>query len=115
MAQAALSTRAPLEAVADGMRVALRHAGAFLLFYLPAGLLALLGFFALTLAAAIVAALLGLVSSALAYLVIMLAAVAVGLGYYALVFAFFFRAWHATLSEEEAPPAPPVATHGIEL
>lgn len=115
MAQAALSSRAPLEAVADGMRVALRHAGAFLLFYLPAGLLALLGFFALTLAAAIVAAVLGLVSAALAYLVIMLAAVAVGLGYYALVFAFFYRAWQATLAEGEAPPAPPVASNSIEL
>ena len=115
MAQAALSSRAPLDAVADGVRVALRHAGAFLLFYIPACLMALLGFFALTLAAAIVAAVLGLVSTALAYLVIMLAAVAVVLAYYALVFAFFYRAWHATLAESEAPPAPPVATHGIEL
>ncbi len=115
MAQAALSSRAPLDAVADGVRVALRHAGAFLLFYIPACLMALLGFFALTLAAAIVAAMLGLVSTALAYLVIMLAAVAVVLAYYALVFAFFYRAWHATLAESEAPPAPPVATHGIEL
>jgi hypothetical protein len=115
MAQAALGSRAPLEAVADGMRVALRHAGAFLLFYIPAVLMALLGFFALTLAAAIVAAVLGLVSAALAYLVIMLAAVAVGLGYYALVFAFFYRAWHATLAEGAAAPPAPVASHGIEL
>ena len=115
MAQAALTARAPLEAVADGVRVAGRHAGAFLLFYIPAVLMALLGFFALTLAAAIVAAVLGLVSSALAYVVVMLAAVAVGLGYYALVFAFFYRAWRATLAEGEAPPLPPAATHGIEL
>ena len=120
MAQAALRDRPPLEAVADGFRVALRHAGAFLLFYVPVFVLAVLGFFGLVLAAVVVGAVLSLVAAPLAYLVIMPVAVGAALGYYALVYAFFYRAWRATLGaggdDDAAAGAPPAApTHGIEL
>jgi hypothetical protein len=113
MAQAALSTRAPLQAVADGFGVALRHAGAFLLFYVPVAILAMLGFFLLAMVAVMVGAVLSLVAAPLAYVVIMPVAVMLGLGYYALVFAFFYRAWRATLADDAG--ATPPALHGIEL
>ena len=110
MAQAALRDRPPLEAVADGFRVALRHAGAFLLFYVPV----------FVLAAVVVGAVLSLVAAPLAYLVIMPVAVGAALGYYALVYAFFYRAWRATLGaggDDDAAAGPPPAapTPGIEL
>lgn len=115
MAQAALSARPPLEAVADGFRIALRHAGTLLLFYVPMFLLAVLGFFLMALVAAVVGAVLSLVAQPLAYLVLMPVAVGIGLGYYALVFAFFYRAWRHTLSgdADDLPPIPP--PHGIEV
>lgn len=113
MAQAALSSRPPLQAVADGVRVMLRNAGALLLFFVPMSVLAFIGFVLLALVAVVVGAVLSLVAAPLAYVVIMPVAVGLMLGYYALVFAFFYRAWRDTLAEagDEAPPA----THGIEL
>ena len=120
MAQAALSARSPLDAVGDGLRVTLRHAGAFLLFYVPVAIAAVVGFFVLALLAVLVGAVLSLVAAPLAYLVIMPVAMGVALGYYALVFAFFYRAWRDTLggggtadADAGAPPPPP--THGIEV
>ena len=113
MAQAALSSRPPLQAVADGVRVTLRHAGALLLFFVPITLLAFVGFVLLALVAVVVGAVLSLVAAPLAYVVIMPVAVGLMLGYYALVFAFFYRAWRATLAGGEEPSSP--GPHGIEL
>lgn len=119
MAQAALSPRSPLDAVGDGLKVTLGHAGAFLLFYVPMAIVAVLGFFLLALVAVLVGAVLSLVAAPLAYLVIMPVAMGVGLAYYALVFAFFYRAWRDTLgggadgeADANAPASP---THGIEV
>lgn len=56
------------------------------------------------------------ISPILTYVVIVPVAVAVGLAYYALVFAFFYRAWQDTLGGDAvAPPAEAQASHQIEL
>lgn len=115
LAQASLGDRSPLAATADGFKVALRHAGAFLLFYLPVAALAFLGFMALALVAVLIGAVLSLISPMLTYLLIVPVAVGVGLAYYAIVFAFFYSAWRDTLAEGE----PDIAsvqdtTHQIE-
>ena len=116
MAQASLAERSPLAATGDGFRVALRHAGAFVLFYVPVALLALLGFMAFALVAVLIGAVLSLVSPMLSYLLIVPVAVAVGLAYYAIVFAFFYHAWRDTLApdglEKESTAEPPA--HQIE-
>jgi hypothetical protein len=117
MAQASLSAVSPLRAVADGFRVALSNAGAFLLFYVPVAVLALFGFMALALVAVLIGAVLSLVSSALTYLLIMPVVLVVALAYYAMVFNFFYRAWRDTLAEDptDATPAPPSDSHEIEV
>ena len=108
MVQAALGNTPPLESVADGFRVAFRNAGALLLFYVPMALLALVAFMLVALVAVMIGAVLSLVAAPLAYLVIMPVAVGIGLGYYALVFAFFYRAWRDTLApDDDASAAPP--------
>ncbi len=101
MAQASLGDRTPLAATADGFKVALRHAGTFLLFYLPMAALAFLGFLAFALVAVLIGAMLSLISPLLTYLLIVPMAVVVGLAYYALVFAFFYSVWRDTLAEGE--------------
>ena len=101
MAQASLGDRSPLAATADGFKVALRHAGTFLLFYLPVAALAFLGFLAIALVAVLIGAVLSLISPMLTYLLIVPVALLVGLAYYALVFAFFYSAWRDTLAEGE--------------
>ena len=116
MAQASLAERSPLAATGDGFKVALRHAGAFVLFYVPVALLALLGFMAFALVAVLIGAVLSLISPMLSYLLIVPVAVAVGLAYYAIVFAFFYHAWRDTLApdglEKESTAEPPA--HQIE-
>ncbi len=105
MCQASLSERSPFASVGDGFRVAFGHAAAFLLFYLPVAMLAFIGFMLFAMAAVLLGAALSLISPALGYLLIVPVAVAVGLGYYAVMFAFFYRAWQETLGG--AAPAPP--------
>ncbi len=101
MAQASLGDRSPLAATVDGFKVALRHAGTFLLFYLPVAVLAFLGFLVFALVAVLLGAALSLISPMLTYLLIVPVALVVGLAYYALVFAFFYSAWRDTLAEGE--------------
>lgn len=116
MAQASLGDRSPMAASVDGFRVALRHAGTFLLFYLPVAFLAFLGFLAFALVAVLLGAVLSLISPMLTYLLIVPVAVVVGLAYYALVFAFFYSAWRDTLAEGQLDAAPaPEAAHQIEV
>ena len=117
LAQASLGDRSPLAATADGFKVALRHAGTFLLFYLPVAALAFLGFMAFALVAVLIGALLSLISPMLTYLLIVPVAVLVGLAYYAVVFAFFYSAWRDTLAEGEldiASAGAQQAAHHIE-
>ena len=116
MAQASLGERTPLAATGDGFKVALRNAGAFVLFYLPVALLAFLGFMAFALVAVLIGAVLSLISPMLTYLLIVPVAVLVGLAYYAIVFAFFYHAWRDTLAPEglEKVEATAPAAHQIE-
>lgn len=114
--QASLSDRPALAAAGDGFRIAFRHAAAFLLFYLPVALVGFVGFLLFALFAVLLGAALSLISPALTYLLIVPVAVAVGLAYYAVVFAFFYRAWQDTLGTDAAiPPAQPETAHEIEL
>lgn len=116
MCQASLSERSPLSSVGDGFRIAFSHAAAFLLFYLPVAIVAFVGFLIFAMVAVLLGAALSLISPALTYLLIVPVAVAVGLGYYALVFAFFYRAWQDTLGADAiAPPSQAQAPHQIEL
>ena len=116
MCQASLSERSPFAAVGDGFRIAFSHAASFLLFYLPVAILAFVGFLVFAMVAVLLGAALSLISPALAYLFIVPVAVAVGLGYYAVVFAFFYRAWQETLGGDPVAPAPEApAPHQIEL
>lgn len=116
MCQASLSERSPFAAVGDGFRIAFSHAAAFLLFYVPVAIIAFIGFLAFALAAVLLGAALSLISPMLTYVVIVPVAVAVGLGYYALVFAFFYRAWEDTLGgDARVPPSQAQASHQIEL
>ena len=116
MCEASLTERSPFAAVGDGFRVAFSHAAAFLLFYLPVAVLAFVGFLIFAMAAVLLGAALSLISPALTYLLIVPVAVAVGLGYYALVFAFFYRAWQDTLGGDSVTPTPQApAPHQIEL
>lgn len=114
MVQASLSERTPLQATGDGFQVALRNAGAFLLFYLPVAALAFIGFMIFALLAVLVGAVLSLLSPTLAYLAIMPVAVLVGLAYYAIAFAFFYNAWRQTLADDDTPVLPTGDTHQIE-
>ena len=116
MVQASLGDRSPMAATVDGFRIALRHAGTFLLFYLPVAALAFLGFLAFALVAVLIGAVLSLISPMLTYLLIVPVAMVVGLAYYALVFAFFYSAWRDTLAEGQLDTgAAPQAAHQIEV
>ena len=116
MCQASLSERSPFAAVGDGFRIAFSHAASFLLFYVPVAILAFIGFLIFAMVAVLLGAALSLISPALTYLLIVPVAVAVGLAYYALVFAFFYRAWQDTLGGDAlVPPSQAPASHQIEL
>lgn len=105
-AQVALSARAPLTAAGDGLQVALRNIGAWLLFYLP---LAVLGFIAMVMVVLIVGlafTLLSAISPALAGMVLVPVFLLAMLVLYALLFSFYYLAWRDTLGGDAAPPAP---------
>ena len=104
-AQSALSTRAPLAAAGDGLRVALRNIGAWLLFYLPLGLLGFIAMVIVVLVVGLVFTLMSAINPMLAGVLLVPVFVLLMLVMYALMFAFYYLAWRETLGGE-ATPAP---------
>ena len=103
-AQVALADGQPLPSVATGFRSALRHVGAFLLFYLPIAVVGFIAFMVLALVAALLAAMLSVISPALAGLVLVPIALLAVLVLYALMFTFFYYAWREILGGDAAAP-----------
>ena len=103
-AQVAIANGQALASVATGFRTALRHLGAFLLFYLPIAVVGFIAFMVLALVAALLAALLSVLSPALAALVLVPMALLAVLVMYALMFSFFYYAWRETLDGHVPPP-----------
>jgi hypothetical protein len=101
--QVALSERTPLAAAGDGLLVALRNIGAWLLFYLP---LAVLGFVAMVVVALVVGlvgVMLSAVSPTMAGIVLVPVFLLLMLVMYALLFSFYYRAWRDTLGAGTLP------------
>jgi hypothetical protein len=106
-AELALGKRAPLAAVAAALAAGARHFALLLAFFLPAMLLAFLGFMLVALAAVVLASVLAVASAALGKLVIALFTVALMTAMYALLFAFFYFAWRELFDVPVAPAPPP--------
>lgn len=116
MCQASLTARAPVQAAGDGARVTLAQAAAFLLFFLPAAVLAFVALLLVALLAVLLGAVLGLASPILGVIPVLVLGMLAVLAGYAVAFAFFYRAWRETLGDDDAA-APPAAggPHAIEL
>lgn len=106
-AQVALSTRAPWSAFGDGLQVALRNIGAFLLFYLPVAVIGFVVMLIVGLIAGLLAMLFALVSKVLALLVLVPLVFVLMLLLYALMLGFYYRAWRDTLGGDSIAPVEP--------
>lgn len=96
-AQVALSERSAAAAAGDALKVAVRNIGAWLLFYLPISLIAMVVIVVFGLVVGLVFGLLSALSPVLAGLLIAPLALALALVLYALVFCFYYQAWRDTL------------------
>ena len=110
-AQIALGRGEVMGASGDGVIVTLRNAAGLLLFYLPVLLVGILVTVLVAVVAAVVVAALALVSAGLAATLVGLGVLALLMPLYALMLAFFYRAWIALLAPapaaDSATPAPP--------
>lgn len=102
LAQAALSGRSPIEAIADGFAATVRNLGAFMLFYLAMFVLGLFAMVILGLVVGLIAVLFGLISPVLAIVVITPIYLLLMLMVYVVIFGFNYYAWRGTLGEENA-------------
>ncbi|CAN5275680.1 hypothetical protein BH11PSE14_BH11PSE14_07140 [soil metagenome] len=99
-AQIALGGRTILRACGDGTRATVSNAFALLLFYLPIMLLGMLVTIALAIVGTILATALAAINGALASLAVVLFTLAVLVPLYALMLAFFYRAWIALFASD---------------
>ena len=111
-AQIALGRGEVIGATGDGVIATLRHAAGLLLFYLPVLLVGMFVTMVVAVVAAVVATALALVSASLAAALVGLGVLALLVPLYALMLAFFYRAWLALLAPAPAadaatPPTPP--------
>ncbi len=110
-AQIALGRGQVLGASGDGVIATLRSSGGLLLFYLPVLLVGMIVTIVAAVVAAVAATALALVSASLAAALVGLGVLALLVPLYALMLAFFYRAWIALLapapSADAATPPPP--------
>ena len=102
IAQAALSTRTPVDAVGDGFAVALRNLAVFVVFYLAMCLAGFVFLLVFALLVGLIALLFGLISPMLAIVVMAPIYLALGLLFYAVMFGFNYYAWRGTLGDDAA-------------
>jgi hypothetical protein len=100
-AQIAVTGTPPFAAIGAGFGVALRNVGAFLLFYLPLAVLALVVALVFILVAVLVGAMLSVISPMLAAVLVAPLSLLLVLLAYALMFTFFYHAWRDTLGSDE--------------
>ena len=110
-AQIALGRGEVLGAGADGVVATLRNAGGLLLFYLPVLLVGMVVTMLVAVLATVAVAALSLVSASLAAAVVGMGILVLLVPMYALMLAFFYRAWiallaPATAADAATPPAP---------
>ena len=111
-AEIALSGRAPLPAIAAGLRATARHFGILLLFYVPIAVFAFLAFMLVALVAVLLGGALQLLVPALAPVLVLVLSLLMVLAMYALLFTFFYYAW-CELFDGAPPPASTPGTHEI--
>jgi hypothetical protein len=114
-AQIALGRGEVLRASGEGAMATLGNAARLLLFYLPMLVLGMIGTIVFIVVAGVAATALGLLSKGLAVLAGGIAVLALLVPLYALMLAFFYRAWIALLAPEAGtdPATPPPPSHEI--
>ena len=109
MTQAAMTSRSPLTCIADGFSATMRNLAAFLAFYLVMSVVLVVVVLVMALVVGLIAVLLGLISKALAFLVIFPIYMGLILLMYAVVFGVNYLAWRDTLGEDDGGIAQQIA------